>query len=579
VRQLSESLNVSAVEIIKQLMRQGFMANINQYLDYETAASVAESLGAEATKLVASSSPAAAEEKDQVEVSVEAAKALQPRPPVVTVMGHVDHGKTSLLDAIRETNVAEQEEGAITQHIGAYQVEVAGRKITFLDTPGHEAFTAMRARGAQVTDVAVLVVSADDGVMPQTIEAMSHAKAAKVPIVVALNKMDKAGANPDQVKQQLVGQGLLIEEWGGDVICIPISAKKKQGIGEILEHILLVAEMLELKADPTGPAVGTIIEASMDRTKGPLATVLVESGTLSMGDSVLVGETAGKIKAMYDDKGNTIKEAGPAVPVKILGLQGVPSAGDSLAVIEDDKQARALAETLREEKQRGMQLGPRGSRLEEFSAQAGQGKSKELTIVLRTDVQGSIEPIKDSLEQISSDDVGVTVLHGDSGSINEGDVMLALASRGIVVGFNTQPTLGAQRLAELHKVEIRSYKVIYELVEDIEKAVRGMLEPTYVDVLVGRAEVRNIFSSSKWGKIAGCYVLEGKMVRNAMARVKRKDKVLNESNIGGLKRFKDDAKEVATGLECGVSVDGFGEFEVGDIIEAYQKERTDGTSN
>jgi translation initiation factor IF-2 len=579
VRQLAELIKASPVEIIKQLMREGFMANINQSLDYETAATIAMEHGCEVSQQPISQPLTAVEEIKQHTLSKTTKRGQKPRPPVVTVMGHVDHGKTSLLDAIRQTNVVDQEVGAITQHIGAYQADIEGRKITFIDTPGHEAFTAMRARGAHATDIAVLVVSADDGVMPQTAEAISHAQAAGVPIVVALNKIDKAGANPEQVKQQLTEHGLLIEEWGGDVICIPVSAKKGQGIPDLLEHILLVAEMLELKANPSGPAVGTIIEAAMDKTKGPMATVLVQSGTLSLGDTVLVGDTVGRLKAMFDDRGNMVKEAQPATPVKILGLQSIPQAGDTLTAVKDERKARSLAETLREERLLSSQQTLRGSRLEEFSAQTQEGKVKELNIVLRTDVQGSIEPIKDSIEQINTEEIAVRVIHADSGSITEGDIMLALASKGIVVGFNTKPTLGAQRLAELHRVQIRSYKVIYELIEDIQKALRGMLEPTYVDVLVGRAEIRDIFSSSKWGKIAGAYVLEGKVTRNATARIMREGNMLHEAPIGSLRRFKDDAKEVTAGLECGISIDDFGEFQVGDIVEAYQKEQADGAQD
>ena len=578
LRQLSALISVSPVELIKQLMRQGFMANINQTLDYDTAARMATDLGFEVARRATSPSTAGADEAKRQVLSEDAKKHLQPRPPVVTVMGHVDHGKTSLLDSIRKTNVVAQEAGAITQHIGAYQAEVDGQKITFIDTPGHQAFTAMRARGAHVTDIAVLVVAADDGVMPQTIEAISHAKAAGVPVVVAVNKIDKAGANVDQIKQQLAEQGLVIEEWGGDVICIPISAKKGQGISDLLEHILLLAEILELKASRAGPGVGTIIEAAMDKTKGPMATVLVQKGTLALGDTVFVGGIVGKIKAMFNDKGKPVKKAGPATPVKILGLQSVPQAGDLLTAAKNEREAKLAAETLRSERQQGSQV-PKGARLEDLASLSQAEKAKELNIVLRTDVQGSIEPVRDSLQQITTDQVMVRVIHADTGSITEGDVMLALASKGVVVGFNTRPTLGAQKMAELHRVQIRQYKVIYELVDDMQKASRGLLEPTYVDVLVGRAEVREVFSSSKWGKIAGSYVVEGKMLRNAMARVVRKGKMIHESNVVSLRRFKDDAKEVATGMECGIGVEGFGDYEVGDIIEAYRKEQAGESSN
>jgi translation initiation factor IF-2 len=482
-------------------------------------------------------------------------------------MGHIDHGKTSLLDAIRQTNVIATEAGGITQHIGAYQVEIDSRKITFIDTPGHEAFTAMRARGAQVTDIAVLVVAADDGVMPQTIEAISHARAAGVPIVVAINKIDKPNANVEQVKKQLSEQGLLIEEWGGDVICVPISAKKKQGISELLENILIVAEMLELKANPHCSASGAIIEAGLDRTKGPIATVLVQNGTLSIGDNVVVGDTWGKVKAMFTDAGKRVKSSGPATPVKILGLNGVPRAGDILKVVSCEREAKIVAQKRRQEKQ--LQTGVIS--LDNLSSRIQQGK--ELNIVLKADVQGSIEPLRNSLEQLEMDKLKVHIIHSGSGSITEGDVLLALASKGIVIGFNTRPDPGAKQLAELEGVDIRCYEVIYDLADDVEKALKGMLEPSYIEVIEGRAEVRAVFSSSKHGKVSGAYVQSGKVSRGALARIFRQGQKVHQSSVSSLRRFKDDVKEVEAGFECGIGIEGFSQFEIGDIIEVYKKEK------
>jgi len=565
VKHLAETLGISGVEVIKQLMQNGVMAGINQSIDYDTAAIIAADLGYEVTEKTEAEAEAVAcdEDKDN----------LQPRPPVVTVMGHIDHGKTKLLDAIRQTNVVASEAGGITQHIGAYQVETHGRKITFLDTPGHEAFTAMRARGAKVTDVAVLVVAADDGVMPQTLEAVDHAKAASVPIVVALNKIDKPGVNLDRVKQQLAEAGLVVEEWGGNTVCVPVSAKMKKGITDLLESILVVAEMLELKANPDCAASGVVIEAGLDKTKGPMATVLVERGTLKPGDPLVVGETWGKVKAMFNDAGKRVKKAEPATPVKILGLSGAPQAGDTFTVAASERDGRATAEKRQLERQQKIVRPVRPVKLDDVYAQIKAGQAKELNLILKTDVQGSIEPIKNSIERLEAEEIKVRIIHTGSGNITEGDVLLALASKGVIVGFHTTPTVGAQRMAEAEGVDIRFYDIIYNLIEDIERALKGMKEPNYAEVIDGRAEVRAVFAAGKKEKAAGLLVNEGKLRRDSLVRVTRGGKVIHQSKIVSLRRFKDDVKEVATGTECGLVVDGFAAFEPGDIIEAYRRER------
>ena len=564
VKQLADTLGVSGIDAIKCLMRNGVMANINQVIDYETAAIVATDLGFEAKE---EPQATAATPKPRI---AETGKGIKLRPPVVTIMGHVDHGKTKLLDAIRQTNVVDTEAGQITQHIGAYQVEIHGQKITFLDTPGHEAFTAMRARGAQVTDIAILVVAADDGVMPQTLEAIDHAKAAGVPIVVAINKIDKPTANPDRVKQQLADSGVIIEEWGGDVVCVPVSAKRGDGISDLLENLLIVAEILELKADPDRPAIGVVIEARLDSSRGPMATVLVQTGSLKIGDYVVVGDIWGKVKAMFDDKGKRVKKAEPSTPVGVLGLSSVPQAGDTLTVVTGEKEARAQVERWQKEKE--MSSASKVPKLSNLFAQIQAGNVKELNIILKTDVQGSIEPIRDSLERLGSGEVKVRIVHSGSGSITENDVLLAIASKGIIIGFNTRPEPGAKRLAEHEGVDVRSYQVIYTLVEDVEKALAGMLEPTYVDVVEGHGEVRATFSTRQ-GKIAGVYVTDGKISRGASARVLRKGQPVFEGQVSSLKHFKDNVREIAAGFECGVGVEGFPEFEVGDIIETYRKEK------
>lgn len=572
VRQLADLIEVSAVEVIKQLMRNGIIANINQVIDHDTAAVVASDFGYEVVE-EKRETVSARKPKRYQRFKEEDTGAQKPRPAVVTIMGHVDHGKTKLLDAIRESNVAATEVGEITQHIGAYQTDVHGQKITFLDTPGHEAFTAMRARGAQVTDIAVLVVAADDGVMPQTLEAIDHAHAAEVPIVVAINKMDKPEANPQRVKQQLTDQGLVCEEWGGDVVCVEVSAKKREGISNLLENLLIVAELEELKANPDRRAIGVVIEAKLDKNRGPLATVLIQTGTLRMGDPFIAGDTWGKVKAMFNDKGKRLRKAEPAMPVEILGFDSVPQAGDTLAVTPSEREARTLAQKRQEEKRLAVLRPSRALSLSELTSQIRDGHVKELNIILKTDVQGSIEPIKASLERLDMEKVKVNILHSGSGGITEGDVLLALASNGIVLGFNTRPEPGAKQLAESEGVEIRCYEVIYNLVEDVEKAMKGMLEPTYVEVVEGHAEVRAVFPARGGGRVAGVYVTDGKVTRGALARVIRRGDVIFESNVSSLRRFKDDVREVASGYEGGVGIDGYSDFEIGDIIELYRRER------
>jgi translation initiation factor IF-2 len=568
---LAELLGISPVYVIKQLMRNGIMAGINQVINYNVASGIAAGIGyepREGTK--AALSPAPPDEEGRYNPSDDEAGVQQARPPVVTVMGHVDHGKTLLLDAIRETNVVATEAGNITQHIGACQVDVDGSKITFLDTPGHEAFTAMRARGAQVTDIVVLVVAADDGVMPQTIEAIDHCRAAGVPVVVAINKIDKPDVNPERVKQQLADHDILIEEWGGDVVCVAVSAKTKEGIRGLLESILVVAEMAELRADPECPAVGAVVEAELDKTRGPMATVLVRRGTLRTGDTAVVGACWGKIKAMFDDTSRRVRKAGPSIPVKILGLGGVPQSGDTLTIVPNEREAKILVRE-REEKQDSL----RGRSNVVFglaSAKTGTEESRELKVVLKVDVQGSVEPIRNSLERLEVERTRVKVIHAGSGSITEGDVLLAIASEGIVVGFNTKPEAGARRLSELEGVEIRCYDVIYDLVDDVQRALQGMLEPTYVEVIEGHAEVRAIFSMSKGGRVAGVYVTDGRAGRNSLTRVTRNGQEVSRSSVSSLRRFKEDVKEVSTGFECGIGIEGYGDFEVGDIIEFYKME-------
>lgn len=567
VRQLADLLQLSAIDIIKQLMRNGIMANINQTISYEAAAAIATATGYEVhlkPKTGRKLASAMAEVKRRQQLRDKESGELQPRPPIITIMGHVDHGKTRLLDAIRQTNVMDSEAGGITQHIGAYQVDVNEQKITFLDTPGHEAFTAMRAHGVHVTDIAILVVAADDGVMPQTLEAIDHARAAGVPIVVALNKIDKSNANPELVKQQLAEAGLLIEEWGGDIICVQVSAKEKTGISELLENLLLVAEIEELKANPAQPAVGVVIEAKLDKTKGPLATVLVHTGTLKLGDTLVAGTTWGRLKAMFNYTGKQVRKAEPATPVELLGLNNVPQVGDTLTVMADEHQARAFIQEHLYEAQR------KSVRLDNLFDQISTGKIKDLNVILKTDVQGSIEPIRVSLEQLNTEEVKVRIIHSGTGNITETDVMLAAASKGLIIGFGVGSETGARRSASVEGVDIRHYDIIYNLVDDVDKALKGLLEPSYIEVIEGQAEVRAVFSSRKTANIAGVYITEGKASRNSSVRVRRQKQVVSESVVSSLRRFKDDVKEVAAGYECGISIKDFNDFQAGDLLEFFR---------
>ncbi len=570
VRALAEVLKSSPVDVIKQLMRQGLMANINQVIDYEMASKVAVGMGYDAHPQAQEARKASviSEIKKQQQLAEESGN-LKPRPPVVTIMGHVDHGKTRVLDAIRQSNVMEGEAGGITQHIGAYQVEIKGQKITFLDTPGHEAFTAMRARGAQVTDITVLVVAADDGVMPQTLEAIAHAKAAGVPIIVAINKIDKPGANPDNVKKQLAEAGLVVEEWGGETISVPTSAKTRQGIEDLLANILLVAEMENLRADPALPAKGVVIEARMDKTKGPLATILVHDGTLRTGDMVVVGTTSGKVKAMFNDAGKQVRKAGPATPVAVLGLRNVPQVGDSVTVATTERQARILEEqNLRDSAQVAKPVN-----LSNLFDQITTGQVKELPIVLKVDVQGSMEPIKNLLERLSTAEIKVNIVHAASGNVNENDVNLATASKGIVLAFNTGVESNAQKLADSESIDIRPYQIIYELVDDVDKALKGLREPEFKEVIDGRAQVKEVFPGAKKTQIAGLYVVEGKIRRDSQVRVKRGDKVVADTTVLSLRRFKENVRDVATGYECGIGLNNFNSFQVADMLEFYRKEK------
>lgn len=580
VREFAERMRRSPIEIIKTLMNYGMMIPITESIDFDTAQLIGEELG---VTVKGEHQP----EPEVVEEEAEAPKTLRQRilaeekeenlvirPPVVTVLGHVDHGKTTLLDAIRETRVVEGEAGGITQHIGAYQVTKNDRLITFLDTPGHAAFTAMRARGAQVTDMAVVVVAADDGVMPQTKEAIAHVKAAQVPIIVALNKIDKPQANPERVKQELADNGVLIEEYGGDVMCVPVSAKFRKGIGDLLESILLVTDIEPQKANPDGECVGTVIEGRLDKTRGATATLLVQNGTLHVGDAIVTGDTYAKIRAMYNDKGDAITEGLPAMPVQILGLAEVPVAGDTFKVVADERTARAIAAEHHDAKRATASAAPAPVfTLESIFAQAEAGKVKELNLILKADVQGSIEPISNSLEKLGDEKLKVKILHQATGNISESDVMLAVASGAIILGFSVTVDNTAQRMAEAEGVDIRLYNIIYNIIEDVQKALTGLLEPVYKEVVTGHAEVRAVFRVSKVGKIAGSYVLDGEIHRNSQARLKRAGQALTEDRIATLKRFQEDVTEVKTGFECGINLHNFNDFEEGDIIEAYKKER------
>jgi translation initiation factor IF-2 len=579
VRQLAELLDISPIVVIKELMNAGVMANINQQVDYETAAIVAQELGFEPHE----ETPAPAEEAPEEGPTLlwermyagEAPEALKVRPPVVTVLGHVDHGKTSLLDAIRHTDVQAGEAGGITQHIGAYQVEHNGRLITFLDTPGHEAFTAMRARGAYTTDIAVLVVAADDGVQPQTIEAINHARAAQVPIIVALNKMDKPNAQPERVKQQLADLGLVPDDWGGTTLCVPVSAKTKAGLDDLLEAILLVADSSEIKANPDRPAVGTVLEGRLDRSLGATATVLVQNGTLRVGDVVVTGLASGRVRRMLDQHGNPIEAAGPSTPALILGLSGLPEAGQVFQVVADMRTARSIVAERQSELAAKAAEPAKAFTLDDFSSRIQAGQVKELNLIVKTDVQGSIEPIVSSLARLGNEDLKVNIVHAAAGEIVESDINLAAASNAIVIGFQVQPDSAARRLAESQGVDIRTYDVIYHLVDEVDKALKGLLEPTYQDVTIGVAEVLATFSVPKVGTVAGCAVREGVARRNALARVFRGATQIYDGRVASLRRFDKDVREVRTGFECGLGLEDFHDFAVGDRIEFYVKERQD----
>ena len=567
VGELAQKLGKGAAEIVKNLMMLGIMATITQTIDYDTAALIAEEMGIPVKKeiVLTKEDILFQEEEDRPED-------LVPRPPVVVVMGHVDHGKTSLLDAIRNTSVISTEAGGITQHIGAYSVRLNDRDITFLDTPGHEAFTTMRARGAQVTDVAILVVAADDGIMPQTIEAINHARAAGVTIVVAINKIDKENANVERVKEMLTEQGLIPEEWGGDTVCVEVSAKQNINIDGLLEMVLLIADMKELKANPNKPAKGTVIEAQIDKGRGPVATVLVQEGTLHVGDIVIAGTAVGHVRAMVNDKGRRVKSAGPSTPVEILGLAEVPAGGDRFSVVSDEKLAREVAESRRmEEKETRFNQTVKVS-LDNLFSQIDEGNMKELNIIIKADVQGSVEAVRQSLEKLSNDEVRVKVIHGGVGAVNESDVMLANASNAIIVGFNVRPDAGASAAAERQEVDIRLYRVIYQAIEEIEAAMKGMLDPEYREKVIGHAEVRQTFKVSGVGTIAGAYVTDGKIARNAQVRLVRDGIVVHEGSIDSLKRFKDDAKEVAESFECGIGIEKFNDLKEGDVIECFVME-------
>ncbi|WP_066635701.1 translation initiation factor IF-2 [Desulfolucanica intricata] len=565
VQEFAAKIGKTAAEVIKKLMQLGIMATINQDIDADTVQILAAEFGFEVNI-----KPEENEETMLQAIEVEDAEEdLEPRPCVVTVMGHVDHGKTSLLDAIRETNVTSTEAGGITQHIGAYQVEVNGKKITFVDTPGHEAFTAMRARGAQVTDIAILVVAADDGVMPQTVEAINHAKAANVPIIVAINKIDKDNATPDRVKQELTEHELVVEEWGGDTISVNISALKKEGINELLEMVLLVAEMAELKANPNRPAKGTVIEAELDKGRGPVATVLVQNGTLHVGDTIVSGSVFGKVRAMMNDRGRRVEKAGPSQPVEVLGFHDVPQAGDIFQAVDDEKLARYVASKRQTKKrEEELKITPKVS-LDDLFKHIQEGNIKELPLIIKADVQGSVEALRQSLERLSTDEVKVKLIHGGVGAVTETDVMLASTTNAIIIGFNVRPDTNAIKAAEAEQVDVRLYRVIYDAIDDVKAAMSGLLDPEFKEVVLGRAEVRQIFKVSKVGTIAGCYVTEGKITRDAGVRVIRDGIVIHEGKLDSLKRFKDDAKEVVQGYECGIMLEKFNDIKEQDFIEAF----------
>ena len=563
VGELATRLKVTATEVIKKLMMLGVMATINEEIDFDTASLVAEELGAKVEhEVIVTIEDRLIDEDDDAEDTEE-------RCPVVCVMGHVDHGKTSILDRIRNAHVTAGEAGGITQHIGAYQVRYEGKDITFLDTPGHEAFTAMRARGANITDIAILVVAADDGIMPQTVESINHAKAAGITIIVAINKMDKEGANPDRIKEELTKYGMVCEEWGGDVICVPVSAKTGEGIDDLLENILLVAETSELKANPDRRAKGTVVEARLDKGRGPIATLLVQNGTLHTGDVIIAGTAVGRVRVMTNDKGQAVESAGPSVPVEITGLAEVPEAGDTFNAVEDERLARELVEQRKHEAKQAKFNEYQKVTLDNLFSQIEQGEMKELSLIVKADVQGSVEAVTQSLEKLSNDEVRVRVIHGGVGGIKEGDVMLASASNAIIIGFNVRPDQTAEEFAARDKVDIRTYRVIYDAIEEIETAMKGMLAPKFREVVMGRIEVRQVYKISNVGTVAGAYVLNGKVTRQCEIRVVRDGIVIAEDKMSSLKRFKDDVKEVGESYECGITLEKFRDFKEGDIFEAF----------
>jgi len=577
VRDFAQIIEVSPIQIIKKLMTNGVMASINQTIDFDTAAILADEMGFEATL----ESQAAPLEKESGKVpqwrqtiADEDETALTPRPPVVTILGHVDHGKTSLLDAIRHANVAEGEAGGITQHIGAYQIELKGRQITFLDTPGHAAFTAMRARGAQGADVVILVVAADDGVMPQTKEAIAHAKAARVPIVVALNKVDKPNANPDLVKKQLSENDLVPDEWGGNTMVIPVSAKQKQGIGDLLEAILLVADNTDIRANDKGVVIGTVIEAELDKSKGPVATLLVQNGTLKSGDIVVAGNSYGHLRAMFDFRGNKVEEAGPSMPVSVMGLSDMPSAGDMFQVVRTGKEARQII-LERNEASKKQTSATKKMTLEELFSKVKSGEAKDLNLILKADVQGSLEPIINEINNLGKGEIAINILYAETGNVSENDVLLASSSQAIIVGFSVQADVAARRLAEKEGVSIRLYDIIYRLTEDVEKALKGMLAPEFTEKPIGKAVVLQVFNLSRGGKIAGCRVTEGEVRRNGKIRITRGKDIVYEGEVGSLKHEKEDVREMRQGFECGIGLKNFNDVQVGDVIVCFVLEKTE----
>jgi translation initiation factor IF-2 len=574
VRDLAQIMQTSPIDVIKALMSNGVMASINQPIDFDTAAIVASEMGFEAV-------PESPEEVEQdfgeipewrKVIAKEDVENLAPRPPVVTILGHVDHGKTTLLDAVRETNVAEGEVGGITQHIGAYQAEHNGHLITFLDTPGHAAFTAMRARGAQGADIVILVVAADDGVMPQTKEAIAHAKAAKVPIIVAMNKIDKTNADPDRVRQQLAEVGLVPDDWDGDTIVVPMSAKKREGLEDLLEAIVLVSDNMDIRANPNGEVIGTVIEAELDKAKGAMATLLVQNGTLNVGDVVLVGKASGKLKALFDFRGRRIRKAGPSTPVSVMGLNEVPQAGDLFRVVPSEREARAIVAEKTQSGSNGSATQKAQITLEQLFNQVQAGEVKELRLIVKADVQGSLEPINSSLKDLCTDEIKVNVLHAETGNITENDVMLAAASKAVIIGFSVQADVAARRLAEKEGVSIRLYDIIYRMIEDIEKALTGMLEPVEKETVLGHAEVRKVFRISKVGSIAGCYVTDGEIKRNSRGKVLRDGEIVAIGEISSIKHLQEDVREIRQGFECGIGIRSFNDFTEGDQIECVQIE-------